>query len=99
MNTSKSKIPIHEVMFTVCRTNLIFAPSIITVIAIELFRVNNSQKLLQQRSGKNRQSSLDALADYLHPRNASILHLNIYCFRQTISYVILFALHSLFFFT
>ena len=32
VNTSKSKIPIHEFMFTICGTNFIFVASIVTVI-------------------------------------------------------------------
>ena len=32
MNTSKSKIPINEFMFTICGTNFIFVASIVTVI-------------------------------------------------------------------
>ena len=33
VNTSKSKIPIHEFMFTICGTNFIFVASIVTVIS------------------------------------------------------------------
>ena len=32
LNTSKSKILIHEFMFTICGTNFIFVASIVTVI-------------------------------------------------------------------